>query len=57
MMARAKFLSAEVVRDALIDAADVIRTLKITLERVQTGGTTAALEFLGEKPVMMRRVR
>ncbi|XEN34971.1 hypothetical protein M728_005632 (plasmid) [Ensifer sp. WSM1721] len=30
---RARDLSAEEVRDALVDAADVIRTLKILLER------------------------
>jgi hypothetical protein len=32
--ARARDLSAEEVRDALVDAADVIRALKILLERI-----------------------
>ena len=32
---RARDLSAEEVRDALVDAADVIRTLKICLERIR----------------------
>nr|WP_179875601.1 hypothetical protein [Sinorhizobium sp. BJ1] len=31
---RARALSAEEVRDALVDAADVIRTLKILLGRI-----------------------